>query len=40
VIGVCPGPEGPILLVDLRLMLDLADWDPAEAFVNSGRTPV
>jgi chemotaxis signal transduction protein len=40
VIGVCPGPEGPILLVDLRLMLDLADWDPAEAFVNWGRTPV
>ncbi len=39
VIGVCPGPTGPLLLVDLHRMLDLADWDPTAAIVRSAKAP-
>jgi purine-binding chemotaxis protein CheW len=39
VIGVCPSPTGPLLLVDLRRMLDLADWGPTAAIVGSERAP-
>ncbi|HEX3907871.1 MAG TPA: chemotaxis protein CheW [Mycobacteriales bacterium] len=39
VIGVCPGPTGPLLLVDLRRLLDLADWGPTAAIVSSERAP-
>jgi purine-binding chemotaxis protein CheW len=31
VIGVRNGPNGPVLLVDLHRMLDLADWQPLVA---------
>jgi chemotaxis signal transduction protein len=37
VIGVCQGPAGPVLLVDLLKLLDLGDRDPLAELVRPSR---